>query len=148
MSPRARRSYRSREGVTLALYELLQQVLRCKIAQIIHKQFGSLIAIYEPRSYSHHIRCSTFKMVYQPEMYFLKPSEYAPNNELPVLVYRDCLPLPLSEEKTKTFLESHAWVRKGTWGHIDVRHFHPNTHECYGLYNILPQYGSSITSKL
>ncbi|CAO2653917.1 Nn.00g106500.m01.CDS01 [Neocucurbitaria sp. VM-36] len=73
-------------------------------------------------------------MVYQPETYFLKPNEYAPNNELPVLVYRDCLPLPLSEEKTKTFLESHAWVRKGTWGHIDVRHFHPNTHECYGIF--------------
>lgn len=71
-------------------------------------------------------------MVYEPEKYYLKPNSYAPNSNLPVLIYRDCLPLPLSEEKTTQFLESHHWIKKGTWGHISVRHFHPNTHECYG----------------
>lgn len=71
-------------------------------------------------------------MVVTPEVYHLKPNKYAPNNDHPVLIYRDCLPLPFSEEKTTEFLESHAWVKKGTWGHIPVRHFHPNTHECYG----------------
>ena len=71
-------------------------------------------------------------MVVAPEVYHLKPNKYAPNNDIPVLIYRDCLPLPISEEKTTDFLESHAWVKKGTWGHIPVRHFHPNTHECYG----------------
>lgn len=23
---------------------------------------------------------------------------------------------------------------QGTWGHIDIRHFHPNSHECYGIF--------------
>lgn len=76
-------------------------------------------------------------MVVAPETYHLKPNKYAPNNDNPVLIYRDCLPLPLSEEKTTEFLESHAWVKKGTWGHIPVRHFHPNTHECYGKTSFL-----------
>ncbi|RVX67749.1 hypothetical protein B0A52_07872 [Exophiala mesophila] len=73
-------------------------------------------------------------MVYEPEVYHLTPNRGAPNSDKPVLIYRDCLPLPISEEKTTEFLESHAWVKKGTWGHIDVRHFHPNTHECYGVF--------------
>jgi uncharacterized protein YjlB len=71
-------------------------------------------------------------IVIEPETYFLKPNKHAPNNDLPILIYRDVLPLPLSEERTKGFLESHAWIRGGTWGHINIRHFHPNTHECYG----------------
>ncbi|KAJ9615498.1 hypothetical protein H2200_001573 [Cladophialophora chaetospira] len=74
------------------------------------------------------------KMVYEPETYYLKPNEHCPNNERPVLIYRDCLPVPLSEEKTTEFLESHAWEKKGVWGHIAYKHFHPNTHECYGTY--------------
>ncbi|CAK7237696.1 hypothetical protein SBRCBS47491_010085 [Sporothrix bragantina] len=72
-------------------------------------------------------------MAWEPETYYLKRNQHAPNNAYPVLVYRQCLPLPVSEEKTKLFLESHAWERKGTWGHIGVRHFHPNVHECYGV---------------
>lgn len=24
---------------------------------------------------------------------------------------------------------------KGTWGHIGIRHFHPNSHECYGIFS-------------
>ncbi|KIV77169.1 hypothetical protein PV11_08992 [Exophiala sideris] len=73
-------------------------------------------------------------MVYQPETYYLKPNRHAPNSDLPVLIYRDCLPLPLSEGNAKEFLESHAWIQGGTWGHISTRHFHPNTHECYGVF--------------
>jgi uncharacterized protein YjlB len=71
-------------------------------------------------------------MVWEPETRYLKPNKHAPNSDMPVLVYRQCLPLPLSEEKVTEFLESHAWVKKGTWGHIPQRHFHPNSHECYG----------------
>ncbi|EXJ92974.1 hypothetical protein A1O3_01530 [Capronia epimyces CBS 606.96] len=73
-------------------------------------------------------------MVFTPETYRLRAKEHCPNNELPVLIYRDCLPLPLSEEKAAEFLEAHAWVKKGCWGHIGQRHFHPNTHECYGIF--------------
>ena len=72
-------------------------------------------------------------MALEPETYYLKRNQHAPNNAFPVLVYRQCLPLPVSEEKTTAFLEAHAWEKKGTWGHIGVRHFHPNVHECYGV---------------
>ncbi|CAK7242762.1 MAG: hypothetical protein STHCBS139747_004261 [Sporothrix thermara] len=72
-------------------------------------------------------------MAWEPETYYLKRNQHAPNNAHPVLVYRQCLPLPVSEENTTAFLEAHAWERKGTWGHISVRHFHPNVHECYGV---------------
>ena len=81
-------------------------------------------------------------MVYEPETYYLKGNQHCPNNEWPVLIYRDCLPLPLSEAKTTEFLESHAWEKEGTWGHIAYRHFHPNTHECYGkiMANLAPNH--------
>ncbi|CAK7264597.1 hypothetical protein SEPCBS119000_001079 [Sporothrix epigloea] len=72
-------------------------------------------------------------MALTPETYYLKRNQHAPNNAYPVLVYRQCLPLPVSEAKTTTFLEAHSWERKGVWGHIGVRHFHPNVHECYGV---------------
>ncbi|KAL1887488.1 hypothetical protein Sste5346_010187 [Sporothrix stenoceras] len=72
-------------------------------------------------------------MVCEPETYYLEQNKHAPNNPYPVLVYRQCLPLPVSEEKATAFLESHAWERKGAWGHIGQRHFHPNVHECYGV---------------
>lgn len=67
-----------------------------------------------------------------PEQYMIPPNKYAPNSRLPILLYRDILPLPLSEEKTTIFLEANDWEKRGVWGHISVRHFHPNTHECYG----------------
>ncbi|CAK7202661.1 hypothetical protein SEUCBS139899_005387 [Sporothrix eucalyptigena] len=72
-------------------------------------------------------------MAWQPETYYLKRNQHAPNNAYPVLVYRQCLPLPVTEDKATEFLERHAWEKKGTWGHIGVRHFHPNVHECYGV---------------
>lgn len=68
-----------------------------------------------------------------PETYKLVPNKHAPNNIFPVLVYRQVLPQPVTEESATTFLEQNAWEKKGTWGHIDVRHFHPNVHECYGV---------------
>ncbi|OAL53980.1 hypothetical protein IQ07DRAFT_619221 [Pyrenochaeta sp. DS3sAY3a] len=73
-------------------------------------------------------------MIFQPETYSILPNRHAPNSELPVLIYRNCLPSPHSEETTTKFLESNGWIYKGTWGHIPVRHFHPNTHECYGVF--------------
>jgi uncharacterized protein YjlB len=72
-------------------------------------------------------------MAITPERHIIPPNKFALNSALPVLIYRDALPLPLSEEKTTTFLESHEWEKRGVWGHIPVRHFHPNSHECYGM---------------
>jgi uncharacterized protein YjlB len=75
-------------------------------------------------------------MAITPEQHIIAPNKFALNSLLPVLIYRNALPLPLSEEKTTTFLESHEWEKKGVWGHIPKRHFHPNSHECYGTHKI------------
>ncbi|KAH8797960.1 hypothetical protein F5884DRAFT_905795 [Xylogone sp. PMI_703] len=69
-----------------------------------------------------------------PEQHVIPPNRYALNSSLPVLIYRDVLPLPLSEEKTTIFLEEHDWEKRGVWGHISTRHYHPNSHECYGIF--------------
>ncbi|OCT49062.1 cupin domain protein [Cladophialophora carrionii] len=73
-------------------------------------------------------------MALDPEIHHLQPNAYAPNSDLPVLIYRDVLPLPVNESTATTFLEGHGWERRGVWGHIAVRHFHPNSHECYGIF--------------
>ncbi|RSL62146.1 hypothetical protein CEP53_004861 [Fusarium sp. AF-6] len=70
-----------------------------------------------------------------PETHFVKPTAHCPNNVFPVLVYRGVLPEPHDEVSTTELLESHGWTKKqGTWGTITVKHFHPNTHECYGVF--------------
>ncbi|KAH8896208.1 hypothetical protein GQ53DRAFT_680844, partial [Thozetella sp. PMI_491] len=73
-------------------------------------------------------------MVATVQCYFLRPALDAPNNRLPILHYRDVLPKPHSEESTTEFLTSNKWEKRGTWGHIGIRHFHPNSHECYGIF--------------
>ncbi|WQF88074.1 Putative uncharacterized protein YjlB [Colletotrichum destructivum] len=70
----------------------------------------------------------------QPEQYIVRPTAHCPNNFLPVLVYRGVLPEPHNEETTSTYLQRYGWVKKGTWGTITTKHFHPNTHECYGIF--------------
>ncbi|KAH6962835.1 hypothetical protein DER45DRAFT_551930 [Fusarium avenaceum] len=68
------------------------------------------------------------------ECYLLPPTEDAPNSRLPILVYRNVLPYPRTEETATEFLTTHRWEKRGTWGHIGIRHFHPNSHECYGIF--------------
>ncbi|KAL6890916.1 hypothetical protein GGI43DRAFT_415122 [Trichoderma evansii] len=68
------------------------------------------------------------------ECYLLPPTNDVPNNQLPVILYRDVLPEPRNEETTTNFLTAYGWEKRGTWGHISMRHFHPNTHECYGIF--------------
>ncbi|KAL4868681.1 hypothetical protein BDV12DRAFT_197026 [Aspergillus spectabilis] len=60
--------------------------------------------------------------------YYLPPTEHAPNNPLPVLHYKDALPQPRTERRSE----------KGTWGAIWISHFHPNNHECYGVFQGSP----------
>ncbi|KAI1868796.1 hypothetical protein JX265_006775 [Neoarthrinium moseri] len=69
-----------------------------------------------------------------PEKYYILSTDYSPNNRLPVLIYRNVLPKPHDEACTKEFLERNGWERRGTWGAILAKHFHPNTHECYGVF--------------
>ncbi|KAF5528644.1 Uncharacterized protein CGCA056_v000124 [Colletotrichum aenigma] len=68
------------------------------------------------------------------QCYFLSPNEDAPNSRLPVLHYRDVLPEPRDEASVTDFLTRNRWEKRGTWGHIGIRHFHPNSHECYGIF--------------
>ncbi|WYZ42404.1 hypothetical protein EsH8_VI_000103 [Colletotrichum jinshuiense] len=68
------------------------------------------------------------------QCYFLSPNRDAPNSTLPVLHYRDVLPEPRGEESTTEFLTRNRWEKRGAWGHIEIRHFHPNSHECYGIF--------------
>ncbi|KIM93785.1 hypothetical protein OIDMADRAFT_61419 [Oidiodendron maius Zn] len=69
-----------------------------------------------------------------PEQYHLKPTPHVPNSDLPVLVYRNVLPKPYEEDSASHFLEANNWEKRGTWGTIKIRHFHPNSHECYGIF--------------
>ncbi|RKK13783.1 hypothetical protein BFJ66_g16887 [Fusarium oxysporum f. sp. cepae] len=68
------------------------------------------------------------------ECYLVPRTDDAPNSRLPILVYRDVLPQPRTEETATRFLTTHRWEKRGTWGHIAIRHFHPNSHECYGIF--------------
>ncbi|KAL4784419.1 hypothetical protein BJX76DRAFT_367627 [Aspergillus varians] len=75
-------------------------------------------------------------MVTAPYTYYLPPTEHTPNNSLPVLHYKNVLPLPRTEEETTKLLTAHKWEKRllGYMGAISVSHFHPNTHECYGIF--------------
>lgn len=53
---------------------------------------------------------SRMAVVTQPEAFFFKPTNYVPNSQLPVLLYRKVLPFPLQENSVKAFLESNNWV--------------------------------------
>ncbi|KAI5459341.1 hypothetical protein BGZ63DRAFT_491549 [Mariannaea sp. PMI_226] len=75
----------------------------------------------------------------KPEVYRLTQTDFVPNSRLPVIVYRNVLPRPLDETSTTQFLEKNEWIKGGTWGAIQRHHFHPNTHECYGVFS-----GSSV----
>lgn len=46
-----------------------------------------------------------------PEQYFIPPTKYVPNSDLPVLVYRNVLPSPYEEVSTSQFLEAHNWEK-------------------------------------
>ncbi|KAF5121862.1 putative protein YjlB [Metarhizium anisopliae] len=71
-------------------------------------------------------------MAQSVQCYYLSPNSDAPNNPLPVLHYRGVLPLEATEDMATKFLTANTWEKRGAWGHIGIRHFHPNTHECYG----------------
>lgn len=52
-----------------------------------------------------------------PEQYKLLPTRHCPNSVLPVLVYRNVLPEPRTEESVSTWLQRHGgWVKKARLG--------------------------------
>ncbi|KAJ3545676.1 hypothetical protein NM208_g2399 [Fusarium decemcellulare] len=79
-----------------------------------------------------------------PEVYHFAQTRSVPNSKLPVLVYRDVLPRPHNEKTIEEFLERNQWLKGGAWGPVPRHHFHPNSHECYG---IVPTYLRSPSKK-
>ncbi|KAI9375489.1 hypothetical protein BJX61DRAFT_531558 [Aspergillus egyptiacus] len=73
-------------------------------------------------------------MTTMPNTYYLPPTDYAPNNPLPILHYQNVLPQPRTEDGVTKFLTANKWEKRGTWGPIWQSHFHPNSHECYGVF--------------
>ncbi|KAL4921394.1 hypothetical protein BDW62DRAFT_208393 [Aspergillus aurantiobrunneus] len=73
-------------------------------------------------------------MMDAPNTYHLPQTEHTPNSRLPVLHYKNVLPLPRTEDEVTRFLTAHKWEKRGTWGPIWESHFHPNSHECYGIF--------------
>jgi uncharacterized protein YjlB len=46
------------------------------------------------------------------ECYLVPRTEDAPNSRLPILVYRDVLPHPRTEETATQFLTTHHWEKR------------------------------------
>lgn len=69
-----------------------------------------------------------------PETYTLDPNEHVPNSALPVLVYRNVLPLPHDYISAKNALERNDWIQGGVFGHYPAHHYHSVTHECYAVF--------------
>ncbi|KAI1045077.1 hypothetical protein LB505_009397 [Fusarium chuoi] len=46
------------------------------------------------------------------ECYLVPRTEDAPNSRLPILVYRDVLPQPRTEETVTRFLTTHRWEKR------------------------------------
>lgn len=47
-----------------------------------------------------------------PEAYYLPPTRYVPNSPLPLLVYRDVLPKPVTVESSQRFIEQQAGIER------------------------------------
>lgn len=56
--------------------------------------------------YTHH----PYTMTPTPEVYYCSQTSFVPNSRLPVLLYRNVLPRPLSEETAKQCLEQNQWL--------------------------------------
>ncbi|PVH79587.1 hypothetical protein DL98DRAFT_589217 [Cadophora sp. DSE1049] len=68
------------------------------------------------------------------EIHHFQPTRFVPNNKLPVLVYRDVLPRPHNEGSAEELPDKNHWKKGGTWRAVPRHHFHPNTHECYAVF--------------
>lgn len=67
-------------------------------------------------------------------LFILKPNKNFPNNQLPVLIYKNAVNLP--REKGHAAETAQQLFRKNDWGNTwrngiyDFHHYHSNTHEC------------------
>lgn len=68
----------------------------------------------------------------KPEIFWVKPTPYAPNSRLPVIVYRGAIE-DTSEANILSLIEPNGWPKGGRWKTFKIPHFHSNVHECYGI---------------
>ena len=66
--------------------------------------------------------------------FILKRHKNFPNNELPVLIYKKTLRLPLQKNKAADIIQHlllhNGWSNSWRNGIYDFHHYHSNTHEC------------------
>ena len=70
-----------------------------------------------------------------PEIYRFTPTSYVPNSRLPVLIYRQVLPVQPTALSTRNALEKNHWMQGGVFKTYRAHHFHSVTHECYAVFS-------------
>lgn len=55
-----------------------------------------------------------------PEVYYLERGELVPNNDVPALVYRNVLPMPISPESAQALCEGNHWEKRVLSGPWDI----------------------------
>jgi uncharacterized protein YjlB len=69
--------------------------------------------------------------------YILKDNGRFPNNDLPVLFYKQAIKLPLlfRAQKVKQLFQKHHWTNNWRNGVYTFHHYHSNTHEVMAVIN-------------
>ena len=70
----------------------------------------------------------------EPETYYLQPTRYVPNSNLPVVLYRGVLGTTPTPESIRSLIEPNKWIRGGQWKTYPTAHFHSVSHECYAVF--------------
>lgn len=67
--------------------------------------------------------------------YIIKDNGIFPNSNLPVLHYKQALPLPLlfAGSKVKTLFQKNGWTNNWKAGIYPYHHYHSNTHEAMAV---------------
>jgi uncharacterized protein YjlB len=73
---------------------------------------------------------------YTIEHYFLGDDGVFPGNELPVLLYRQVLRLPvfLASARVRRLFKTNNWYNAWDAGIYEYHHYHSTTHEVLGIY--------------
>jgi len=70
-----------------------------------------------------------------PEVFYINRSTpHVPNSRLPVLIYRQSLPVNPTAETVREKIETNEWIQGGVFKHFGAHHFHSVTHECYAVF--------------
>src|SRR5687767_8851415 len=67
--------------------------------------------------------------------FFVKDDGIYPNSDLPILLYKEALKLPvfLKANAVKKLFSDHGWSNNWRAGIFTYHHYHSNTHEVLGI---------------